>query len=126
VEHLGQIGRLLQPRSGFGTCEGEKFLTEGERVAGVHVVSRAGEPLERHPCGPILSMSNRPGDCFQAEGFDSLVRNEVRPEVGVHIEAADRRLQVDAVLTDSERSTVSPMRRAITARRRSRSGQRHR
>lgn len=42
---MGRIGRPRQRRSGFEKCDIEKFLAEGERVAGVYVVSRAGKPL---------------------------------------------------------------------------------
>jgi hypothetical protein len=45
VKRLGRVGRPRQPRSGFEKWEIEKFLAEGERIAGVYVVSRDGEPL---------------------------------------------------------------------------------
>jgi hypothetical protein len=53
VERLGRVGRPRQPRSGSEKCEIEKFLAEGERVAGVYVVSRPGEPLPSR-CAPSL------------------------------------------------------------------------
>jgi hypothetical protein len=45
VERLGKAGRPRKSRSGFQKWEIEKFLAEGERVAGVYVVSRADDPL---------------------------------------------------------------------------------